>query len=102
MFKVLLILAFCLFWGIVVYRFNIIPKKNKPDPLIIDFNKAKYNLAYKNKLKAVKAKISELESTNIRKVLNEQIVTDIIVQMAIMEVERDRKNGKIDELYLTK
>ena len=79
-----------------------IEKKIKPDATLIDFNKAKYNIAYKNKVKQVKAKISELERSNVHRIIAEQIAGSLIVQIADVLVEQDRKSGKLDDLYSEK
>lgn len=74
-------------------------KKTKPDTLNSDFNKRKYEIAYKNKYEQVKLKIGELEQSNVPKQLAEVITSQIIVQLADTMVEADRKNGKLDDLY---
>lgn len=71
----------------------------QPDTINIDFNKRKYEIAYKNKVEQVKSKINELEQSNIHKQIAELIAGQIIVQLADTMVEADRKNGKIDDLY---
>ena len=71
----------------------------QPDTINIDFNKRKYEIAYKNKVEQVKSKISELEKSNVHKQIAEQLAGQIMVQLADTMVEIDRKNGKIDDLY---
>ena len=76
-----------------------IKKKIEPDTTLIDFNKAKHNIAYKNKVKQVKLKINELEKSKIHIIIAEQIAGCLIVQIADIMVEQDRKDGKLDDLY---
>lgn len=97
------------FWGIcfvslIVFKILEISsrKKVEPDTTLIDFNKAKYNIAYKNKVKQVKAKISELERSNVHRIIAEQIAGSLIVQIADVLVEQDRKSGRLDDLYSEK
>lgn len=74
----------------------------KPDPLVMAFNKRKYEIAYNNKVEQIKRKINEMKYTTAHKELSEMIASMIIVPMAESEVENDRKMGKLDDLYSEK
>lgn len=93
------IFVFSLFF--LIEKFCKKKSKNKiePDATLIDFNVAKYNIAYRNKVERVKAKISELEQANLHKIIAEQIAGLIIVDLAEKLVELDKEKGIIDELY---
>lgn len=79
---------------------NIEQIKNQLDPLVVDFNKAKYDIAYKNKAEAVKRKIEQIRLQRLHYQLAESWASAIIVQMAEAEVDKDRFEGKLDELYV--
>lgn len=97
------------FWGIcfvslIVFKILEISsrKKVEPDTTLSDFNKAKYNIAYKNKVEKVKLKIDELKRSNAHNIIAEQIASIIIVDIADSMVEKDRADGKLDDLYSDK
>lgn len=73
--------------------------KTQIDPLVVDFNKAKHEIAYKNKLEAVKRKLEQIRLQRLHYQLAESWASAIIVQMAEAEVDKDRFEGRLDELY---
>ena len=74
--------------------------KTQIDPLVVDFNKAKNEIAYKNKVEAVKRKLEQIRLQRLHYKLAESWASAIIVQMAEAEVDKDRFEGKLDELYV--
>ena len=74
--------------------------KTQIDPLVVDFNKAKNEIAYKNKVEAVKRKLEQIRLQRLHYQLAESWASAIIVQMAEAEVDKDRFEGRLDELYV--
>lgn len=97
------IYSFCRFWNFKRQLNKTLSKIKEafkqPDELNNEFNKRRYELAYNNKIERVKTKIEELKDSEMCKQIANQLACMIMVDVAETMVEKERAEGKIDNLY---